>query len=115
MEGVFTNFINPYLNYIDEGKLYRNPFSWLYAFFAIVNLLVPIYILYQGIQFNLFDMPAETIASFLLTWVVVAFVSWLSFQIWWNRRSKVLVTSAVGDDFVATPTFSHFLQTFGEW
>ena len=29
------------------------------------------------------------IAAFILVWLVIAFVSWLGFQIWWNRREKV--------------------------
>lgn len=28
------------------------------------------------------------IAAFILVWLVIAFVSWLGFQIWWNRREK---------------------------
>lgn len=30
------------------------------------------------------------IAAFILVWLVIAFVSWLGFQIWWNRREKYM-------------------------
>ena len=55
------------------------------------------------------------IAAFILVWLVIAFVSWLGFQIWWNRREKVYAAATAHDDFVAIPVFSHFIQTFGEW
>lgn len=55
------------------------------------------------------------IAVFILVWLVIAFVSWLGFQIWWNRREKVYAAATAHDDFVAIPVFSHFIQTFGEW
>ena len=46
------------------------------------------------------------IAAFILVWLVIAFVSWLGFQIWWNRREKVYAAATAHDDFI---------QTFGEW
>jgi hypothetical protein len=52
---------------------------------------------------------------FLLLWAGVGFASWVSFQLWWDRKSKLELTSTEGDDFVATPVFSHLIQTFGEW
>ena len=55
------------------------------------------------------------IAAFILVWLVIAFVSWLVFKIWWNRREKVYAAATAHDDFVAIPVFSHFIQTFGEW
>ena len=40
------------------------------------------------------------IAAFILVWLVIAFVSWLGFQIWWNRREKVYAAATAHDDFV---------------
>lgn len=34
MKEKFFGFIKPFLNYIDEGKIYRKPFSWLYLLMA---------------------------------------------------------------------------------
>lgn len=32
-----------------------------------------------------------------------------------DRKSKIFSTSSEGDDFIAIPVFSHFIQTLGEW
>jgi len=115
MENKFFRFIQPYLSFIDNGKLYRKPFSWLYALLAIINLLVPLYVFYQAADNKIFDFQAKYIIVFLLVWIIIAFASWISFQLWWDRKSKVITTSSEGDEFVATPVFSHLIQTIGEW
>ena len=35
----FFSFFEPVLKYIDTGKFFREPFRWLYAILAILNLL----------------------------------------------------------------------------
>jgi hypothetical protein len=115
MENKFFTFIKPYLSFIDNGHLYRKPFSWLYVLLAIVNLILPIYIFYKAVDNHTFDAPAKLVIVFLLVWVIIAFASWLSFQLWWDRKTKVTTTSVEGDEFVATPVFSHLIQTLGEW
>ena len=112
---MFFDFIKPYLKLIDNGFLYRNPFSWLYAFLAIANLFVPFYVFYVAIDNHVFDGPAKLAMFFLLAWFIIAFASWVSFQLWWDRKNKVMKTSEIGDDFVATPVFAHLTQTLGEW
>ena len=115
MENKFFTFIKPYLSYVDNGHLYRKPFSWLYALLAIINLIVPIFIFYQAVDNNIFDNPAKFVIVFLLVWVIIVFASWISFQLWWDRKSKVITSSSEGDEFVATPVLTHLIQTLGEW
>jgi len=115
MENKFLTFIKPYLSYIDNGHFFRKPFSWLYTLIAIVNLLIPIYVFYQASKNEIFDRPAKFVIVFLLLWVIVAFAGWLGFQLWWDRKSKINMSSTAGDEFIATPALSHFIQTFGEW
>ncbi len=116
MDNKFFTFIKPYLSFIDNGHLFRKPFSWLYAVLAIGNLLIPFYVLYQAIRNHIFDYAdGKFIFAFFLVWIIIAFASWVSFQLWWDRKSKVASTSIEGDDFVATPVFAHFIQTVGEW
>ncbi len=115
MESKFFSFINPYIRYIDQGHFFRKPFSWLYTIFAGINLLVPILVFYQASQRNIFDSSAKFIIVFILIWLLIAFTGWISFQLWWDRRSKINLSSNPGDDFIATPVFSHFIQTMGEW
>ena len=59
MDNKFFTFIKPYLSFIDNGHLYRKPFSWLYSLLAVVNLILPIYIFYKAVDNNIFDTPAK--------------------------------------------------------
>ena len=116
---VFT-FLNPFLSYIDDGRLFRNPFRILYGFFAIVQLLVPVASLVLGIQAliragNMFGSSFGLIVLFIVLWLVLAVVSLIGFQIWWDRKDKLASITREGDDFIATPVFSHLIQTTGEW
>jgi hypothetical protein len=115
MENKFLTFIRPYLSFIDNGHFFRKPFSWLYTLLAIVNLLIPIYVFYQASDNRIFDNPAKFVIVFLLLWVIVAFAGWVGFQLWWDRKSKIDMSSTAGDEFIATPALSHFIQTLGEW
>ena len=115
MENKLLTFIRPYLSFIDNGHFFRKPFSWLYTLLAIVNLLIPIYVFYQASDNRIFDEPAKFVIVFLLLWVIVAFAGWVGFQLWWDRKSKIDMSSTAGDEFIATPALSHFIQTLGEW
>lgn len=115
MDNKFFTFIKPYLSFIDNGNFFRKPFSWLYILLASANLIIPVYLLYKAIDNNVFDTPAKFVIVFILIWLIIAIASWVSFQLWWDRKSKVMETSNKGDEFLATPVFSHFIQTLGEW
>ena len=115
MDNKFFTFIRPYLSYIDNGHFFHKPFNWLYTLLAIVNLFIPIYVFYQASENNIFDSPAKFVIVFLLLWVIIAFAGWVGFQLWWDRKSKIDMSSTAGDEFIATPALSHFIQTFGEW
>ena len=81
----FFSFFEPVLKYIDTGKFFREPFRWLYAILAILNLLTPIVLLVMAINNDLFRYGGgRMIAAFILVWLVIAFVSWLGFQNWWS-------------------------------
>lgn len=115
MNNKFTNFIDPFLDYIDSGKLFRKPFDILYLVFAILNLLLPLFILYTGIKNDIFSTNFKFTITFIFIWISIVAASWIGFQIWWNRRTKLNFSSNPEDEFVATPSFSHFVQTAGEW
>lgn len=113
-ENKFFTFINPGLSLIDRGELYKKPFQWLYIVIAVVNLLVPLFVLYAAIDFGIFKQEAKYIFAFLFIWLVIAIAGWVSFQIWWNRKDKITHTSQENSDFPATPVISHLIQTSGE-
>ncbi len=115
MDSKFFNFISPYLKFIDSGNLFRQPFGWLYTLMAALNLLLPFYVLYQAIANHIFQLPAKYFFGFFFAWIIIAAACWIGFQLWWDRKAKVNATSSMGDDFIVTPVFAHFIQTFGEW
>jgi hypothetical protein len=108
----FFTFTRPLMDAIDHGKFFKQPFRWLYIVFSIVCLLIPVAFLILLIENNAFDHNGF---STLLLWLFVTFAGWVGFQLWWNRKSKINRYVEKGDDFLATPTFSHFIQTLGEW
>ena len=109
------NFIAPFLACIDNGNMFRRPFQWLYITIAALNILWPFYLVYVAVNANIFQLPFKYVLAFIVVWLPMVFGAWVGFQIWWNRSQKVVQTSAEGDEFVATPVFSHFIQTLGEW
>ena len=115
MNNKFTQFIAPVLKTVDDGDFFRKPMSWLYFLMAIINLLIPLFILYKGIDSGVFSGGAKWVFGFILIWLFLAAACWVGFQIWWDRKDKVTTTSGEGDEFVSTPVFTHFLKTFGEW
>ena len=82
---------------------------------AVLNFIAPLYIFYQATANQIFQAPAKFIITFVLVWIIIALACWLGFQIWWNRKDKVSMTIFPDNDFLATPVFSHFVQTLGEW
>ncbi|MEP6947708.1 MAG: hypothetical protein ABI863_00475 [Ginsengibacter sp.] len=115
MKKKFFYAINPYFSAIDNGHLFRKPFSALYALVAMVNLLYPFTLAFRLYRAQFDDHSPQFLTFCIIGWVVIAFVSWVSFQLWWNRKSKVIITSNAGDEFVATPVVCHLIRTLGEW
>jgi len=109
-------FIEPFLSYIDSGKLFRKPFAWLYVALAGINAVLPFYLLYKVINSGMFEYGgAKFIFAFIFAWLFLLVACWVGLQIWWNRKNKVLETSQDGAEFPATPVIAHLVQTFGEW
>ena len=114
LSGILT-FIAPCLAFIDNGSMFRRPFQWLYLVIAALNIVWPLYLLYVAIKMNVFQMPFKYGVAFIVVWLLLLIGAWISVQIWWDRSKKVLQASSEGDEFVATPAVSHFIQTLGEW
>lgn len=112
---IFFNFIAPFLNAIDNGSFFCKPMKILYGGMAILNALMPIYMLIGFMRQSIFRSTFKLIVIFGLVWLIVAIASWLSFQLWWIRKEQIEYFFFPGDEFMTTPIFSHFIQTFGEW
>lgn len=108
----FFLFARPFFNAIDNGTFFKKPFVWLYILFAVLNLLYPLYFLFQMIDKSLFDYLGF---SAVLLWLLAAFAGWVGFQLWWNRKDKINRYLTGSEEFVATPTYTHWFQTAGEY
>lgn len=116
MENKFFTLIRPYLEYIDSGKLYRQPFRILYRMIAILMLVIPFAVLFQLIETNFFKYGSGSmVIGMIYIWLVIAAAGWFSFQLWWNRAAQLKQTSAEGDGFAATQGLATLIQTVGEW
>ncbi len=115
MENKFFNFIKPFLNFIDRGELYRRPFNVIYIIFAILNLLFPLFMFYTAVDNRVFNLPVKYVFAFIFIFISICASCWLGFQIWWNRKETLKELIVEGDEFVAIPTLTYFLQTIGEW
>lgn len=112
---IFLSFIKPFLNTIDNGSFFRRVFYWIYIVIAGLNIAFPFYLLFKAIDSGLFKAPGKFVLIFLVLWLIIAMLCWFGFQLWWNRKEKVNQSSYAGAEFVATPVYSHLIQTSGEW
>lgn len=110
----FTIFA-PYFTYIDQGKLFRQPFCWLYLLFAISNAIAPFGILFAAINNGAFDFGVKFVVAFILFWVVILAVCYFGVVYWIKRSIGVLEIANNKSEFVAIPVVSNLIQCFGEW
>ena len=108
----FFTFASPFINKIDGGQFFKNPFRWIYILNAITNIISPLYIFYLCIDNNIFKNGGF---GSVIIFLFFSFSCWIGFQLWWDRKTKLNHYISSGDEFVAIPVFSHFFQTMGEW
>jgi hypothetical protein len=100
-------FVKSYLGFIDDNVLFKKPVSCLYA---IISLLIPVYVLSQFINFGIFKAAeAKFIIASILILLVLAFAGFVGACIWWFRR----ITRDEGPKWY--DNFRRFIQTVGEW
>jgi hypothetical protein len=106
----FFSFAKPYFDFVEKGKL----FYFFYVLMAIVNIVIPFFAVYKAVDSGVFDYSgAKFTLAFIFAWIFIVFACWTGFQLWWDRKSKIVLLEE--SDFIATPVFSHLIQTFGEW
>lgn len=115
MNNQLVSFIKPFLETIDSGSFFRKVFYWIYFIIAILNILLPFYILFVAIDKGFFNAEGKYVLIFLFTWLIFAALCFFGFQLWWNRKEKVNLSSYSSAEFVATPVLAHLIQTIGEW
>jgi len=105
----FFTFAKPYLDFIGKGTM----FTIVYILMAVASLLMPFAIIFWAANNGIFNMGAQGVTWFILTWIFTAFAGWIGFQLWWERKSQVVEVKE--SEFVATPIIADIVRTFGEW
>lgn len=109
-DSLFFNFARPYFDFIGKGKLYY----LVYIVMAMVSLIIPLVVIFIVVYWGFLQYSgARVIVAFILSWLVIAFASWIGFQLWWYRKASVKTIE--NSDFIATPIITEIFQTFGEW
>ena len=108
-ENRFFNWAKPYFDFIGKGKIY----SLVYVIMALFCLLFPMFVIFMVIRDGyLYNAGTGLIVAFMFSLLVVAFASWVGFQLWWNR--KTAIKRFENADFIAIPVVSDIVQTSGE-
>ncbi|MBE7170165.1 MAG: zinc ribbon domain-containing protein [Williamsia sp.] len=108
----FFRFAEVFINALENSTFFKKPLRWLYILFAVLNILVPVYVLFKFISNDMLNILG---IGGMMIWLVLAFAGWMGFQLWWNRKDKIDAYYKKGDQFFAIPLFSHYIQTTGEW
>jgi hypothetical protein len=109
----FFHFSKPYTDAIDNGAFFQKPVSWIYTLIGGVFLLAPLVLAVKAIDNNFFDAPSKFIFIGLLFWAVITLVCLINFQIWINRKNKLLKLDG-SKGFLATTIMSNIISTTGE-
>ncbi len=110
----FQQIINAFLTYIDSGRIFREPFKWLYMLASFSSALFPIIIIFLAFKHGLFEGPFKIVLAFLLIWIFMLVAGAVGCLIWWDRKDKVSNLTTGEQEFVASPVFAHYIQTAGE-
>jgi hypothetical protein len=109
----FLHFSKPYTDAIDNGTFFQKPVSWIYALLGGLCLLFPIIIAAQAIDNHFFDTQSKYIIMGLLFWAIIIIVALINFQIWINRKNKLLKLDG-SRGFLATTIMANVISTTGE-
>jgi len=109
-DSLFFNFAAPYFDFIGKGKLYY----LVYIVMALLNLVIPFAVIFVVVYWGFLQYSGtRAVIAFIFSWLIIAFASWIGFQLWWYRKSRVKNMEKA--EFIATPIISDIFQTFGEW
>ena len=109
------SILEPLFNYIDGGKLFRQPFRILYYVLGVVFGL--------GIIYGVTKYTLDTIHYlnggayvFAILMILVVIASGVFTIIYWFKRAKLVgVDIPENARFLAIPAISGFVIVFGEW
>lgn len=110
----FFNILDPMFKYIDKGKLFRQPFMWLYYLLGVVTAIMCLYRL--GDIFDAFKYTKGSVTVFLILLIPLIFViAIFSVLYWFKRATQVNANMPANSRFFAIPAVANLIRCLGEW
>lgn len=109
-----TKYLNPLFEYLESGKLFRQPLMFLYYLIGIAACIGGIYKISE--IFDGFDYMRGTYKVFIiLEMLVLVALSLFSLLFWFHRAGAVKNDRFENTRFLAIPVVANLLRSFGEW
>lgn len=108
------SFLNPLFNYIDGGKLFRQPFQILYYIIGIANALLMVFAMSGVIDMYRYYSGAIYVLFFFMGLVSLALAAF-SVLYWFRRAAELKEHLKDGERFQAIPAVANLIIAGGEW
>lgn len=110
----FTKFLNPVFNFLDSGKLFKQPLMYLY--YAIGAALCVFGFIKIIENFDGFSYYPGAYKFFIILMMFVLLAACVFTLLFWFRRANDLKKERFEDTrFIAIPVVASILRTFGEY
>lgn len=105
--------LKPLFDYIDSGKLFRQPIQWLYYALGVVFAIFMLYsISLTSVMFKIGGI-AIVVAVFII--ILMIALSAFSVLYWFKRGNDVRIDTPMGARFVAIPVIANIVRCYGEY
>ncbi|MCM1032266.1 MAG: hypothetical protein NC405_00755 [Odoribacter sp.] len=110
----FFNLLDPMFKYIDGGKLFRQPFMWLYYVIGVLTAFLCVYGVVQIIDMFKY---AEGMGTLGLIFIMLVLLAMAVFSViyWFKRAGDINNETPRGARFFAIPAIANLVRCFGEW
>lgn len=112
MKGILA-ILKPLFDYIDSGKLFRQPIQWLYYAQGVVFAIFMLY----SISLTSYMFKIGGIAIVVAVFIIILMIALSAFSVlyWFKRGNDVGIDTPKGARFVAIPVIANIVRCFGEY
>lgn len=107
------DYINLFLNYIDSGKFFRQPFKWLYYIIGVLNICFPIALINSISEYWSY-LDGKMKAGCVMLVIFILIVAAICCVIWFQRAGDIKRDARNDARFIALPVIANYIQTIGE-
>lgn len=105
--------LKPMFDYIDSGKLFRQPIQWLYYVLGVIFAIALLASISRTAEF--FDLGGTMVVVAVLVIILQIALAAFSVLFWIKRGDDMAHDTAVGARFVAIPAVANIIRCFGEF